>query len=615
MKSRHRSEFGAELLAGGGVRFRLWAPAAERVEVCLDAATYEECLVMERRDAGWYEIVAPHARAGTRYRFRINGAAMVPDPASRFNPDDVHAASEVIDPEAFAWHDDNWLGRPWAEAVIYELHIGTFTPAGTFLGVIERLDYLRELGITAIELMPIADFPGARNWGYDGVLPFAPDSRYGHPDDLKRLIAAAHDKGLMVFLDVVYNHFGPEGNYLHSYAPDFFTDRHSTPWGAAINFDGANSQIVRAFFIHNALYWLEEFHFDGLRFDAVHAIMDDSRPDLLEEIAAAVYAGPGQQRLIHLMLENDRNAAHYLQTGSGGRGGYIAQWNDDWHHAMHVVSTGETAGYYADYSDRALWHLGRCLSEGFAYQGEASAYRGNAARGEASGHLSPTAFICFQQNHDQVGNRALGERLAALVTPRVLFATTAVLLLAPSPPLLFMGEEFGARDPFLFFCDFGPELAAAVTAGRRREFAEFAAFRAPATRANIPDPNAEATFLRSRLDWRVLPEASAQACLSFYRELLALRAKEIVPRLRHRAAQRARFHLRGRSGLEVNWILGDGARLILLCNLGDEPLSGVDTPRGEPLYLPDPQLRATLARGVLPPWTTTWWLDRHAAPE
>lgn len=615
MKSMHLSAFGAEPLTTGGVRFRLWAPAAERVEVCLDTPAFEECLIMDARAAGWFEIVAAHAHAGSRYRFRINGTTLVPDPAARFNPDDVHGNSEVIDAAAFDWYDEQWCGRPWTEAVIYELHVGTFTPEGTFAALIERLDYLRELGVTAIELMPIADFPGARNWGYDGVLPFAPDSRYGRPEDLKQLVAAAHAQGLMIFLDVVYNHFGPEGNYLHGYAPDFFTDRYHTPWGAALNFDGPNSRVVREFFIHNALYWLEEFHFDGLRFDAVHAIRDASQPDLLEEIAAAVHAGPGQHRLIHLILENDRNEAHYLQSGTRGQDGFVAQWNDDWHHAMHVVSTGETNGYYADYTDRPLWYLGRCLTEGFAYQGEISAYRSRQARGEPSVHLSATAFVCFQQNHDQVGNRALGERLAALVSPRVLLATTAVLLLAPSPPLLFMGEEFGARSPFLFFCDFGPELAAAVTDGRRREFAEFAAFNDPEARNNIPDPNAEDTFLRSRLDWSSLSTTEAQTGLDFYRELLALRAREIVPRLPARGGQHARFHLRGRSGLEASWLLGDGSRLILLCNLGPEALAGVDAPRADPLYLPEPQFLVSLNRGIVPPWTTSWWLDRHAAPE
>ncbi len=319
---------------------------------------------------------------GSCYRFRIDGGLRVSDPASRYNPADVHGPSQVIDPCEFDWEDEGWRGRPWSEAVIYELHVGTFTLAGTFAGVKDRLDYLVDLGVTAIELMPVADFPGARNWGYDGVLPFAPESSYGHPEELKDLVQTAHQKGLMVFLDVVYNHFGPEGNYLHIYTPQFFSKRHSTPWGAAINFDGPGSRVVRDFFIHNALYWLTEYHFDGLRLDAVHAILDGSDPDILLELAEAVHRGPGKERHLHLVLENDQNAAHYFDRG------YRAQWNDDIHHALHVLLTGETDGYYQDYADRPVGYIGRCLTEGFAYQGEPSSYRGGVPRGELSRDLA-----------------------------------------------------------------------------------------------------------------------------------------------------------------------------------------------------------------------------------
>ena len=603
--------FGAELLDAGGVRFRLWAPDARRVDLCLEDRGAEHCLPMVE-DGGWFELIAPEANAQSRYRFRIDGELRVPDPAARRNPDDVHGPSEVTDPEAFDWRDGDWRGRPWEEAVIYELHVGSFTPSGDFAGVVERLDHLAAVGVTAVELMPLADFPGARNWGYDGVLPFAPDSRYGSPEDLKRLIQAAHLRGLMVFLDVVYNHFGPEGNYLHLYAQRFFTERHHTPWGAALNFDGPDSRPVRDFFIHNALYWLEEFHFDGLRFDAVHAIIDDSQPDILEELAAAVQAGPGRERAIHLVLENDDNRAHYLRTGPGGTGGFSAQWNDDIHHALHVLATGEADGYYGDYAERPLWHLGRCLSEGFAYQGEASPYRDGQPRGEPSAQLPPTAFVAFQQNHDQIGNRAFGERLTSLASPQVLRATTAVLLLAPAPPLLFMGEEFGAPQPFLFFCDFGPDLAAAVTAGRRREFARFARFAGAEAREAIPDPNAPETFARSRLDWQLLAQPQHQDWLAFYRDLLSLRQREIVPRL-PRGPAAAYFTSHGDGGLEVGWRLRDGARLLLLANLAAGPLTGLTHPAAQPLYVPDPQVAAALAHGELPPWTTTWWLDLRPA--
>ena len=337
--------FGAAVLDDGGVRFRLWAPAARGVELRLETADQAAVLPMQAQADGWYERLSARAAAGSRYRFCVEGDLLVPDPASRCNPDDVHGASEVIDPLAYEWHDGDWRGRSWDEAVVYELHVGGFSATGDFSGVMRRLDHLVELGITAIELMPLADFPGARNWGYDGVLPFAPDASYGRHEQLKALIDAAHGKRLMILLDVVYNHFGPEGNYLHRYAPQFFNTRHRTPWGPAINFDSGCSRVVHDFVIHNALYWLEEYHFDGLRLDAVHAIADDSSPDILIELAEAVRAGPGRSRAVHLVLENDRNSARYLQrTTSATPRWYTAQWNDDIHHALHVIATGERAG-------------------------------------------------------------------------------------------------------------------------------------------------------------------------------------------------------------------------------------------------------------------------------
>jgi malto-oligosyltrehalose trehalohydrolase len=453
-------------------------------------------------DGGWFRRVAQSARPGTRYRYRIDGDLRVPDPASRWNPEDVHGPSEVVDPAGFDWHDDDWTGRPWQEAVIYELHVGTFSPEGTFAGVERRLDYLVDLGVTAIELMPVADFPGTRGWGYDGALLFAPEASYGRPEDLKRLVQAAHARGLMVFLDVVYNHFGPEGNFLHVYAREaFFTERHHTPWGAGINFDGPESRTVREFFVHNALFWLEEYRLDGLRLDAVHAIADDSPVHILRELAEAVRSGPGRGRRVHLVLENDANQARFLaRLPSGEARWYDAQWNDDVHHALHVALAGERDGYYRDYAQDLLRQLGRCLAEGFAFQGEPSDYRDGEPRGEPSAHLPPAAFVNFLQTHDQVGNRAFGERLAALAEPDALAAAATVILLAPSPPLLFMGEEHAAPVPFLYFCDFGPDLARAVTAGRRQEFARFDRFADPAARSAIPDPNDPRTFQRSKLD-------------------------------------------------------------------------------------------------------------------
>ena len=362
MKNRkHRMPFGAECGPDGGVTFRLWAPAASSVDLLVNNKT----LAMPKIDSEWFALTTDddEASAGSLYRFLIDSKTSVPDPASRFQPHDVHGPSEVIDPASFDWGDAEWRGRPWEEAVLYELHVGAFTPRGTYAGVEEKLDYLVDLGVTAIELMPLSDFPGTRNWGYDGVLPFAPDSSYGHPDELKRLIKAAHARGLMVFLDVVYNHFGPEGNYLRAYAPQFFTARHHTPWGDGINFDGEHSKMVREFFIQNALYWLEEFYFDGLRLDAVNAVRDDSNPDIITELAARVRETFGAEREIHLILENEDNTVRYLK----GPGSYDAQWNDDIHHVCHVLASGETDGYFQDYADQPVRALGTCLTEGFFF--------------------------------------------------------------------------------------------------------------------------------------------------------------------------------------------------------------------------------------------------------
>lgn len=611
MKRAHRMPFGAEVDSDGRTRFRLWAPSAR--EVTLELESTGECLAMAPVGEGWFERVAA-APAGTRYRLRIDGGLAVPDPASRFNPGDVHGSSEVVDPRAFDWPDTPWHGRPWEEAVIYELHVGTFSPEGTFAGVEARLDYLAELGVTAVELMPVADFPGRRNWGYDGVLPFAPDATYGRPEDLKRLIAAAHARNLMVFLDVVYNHFGPEGNYLHLYAKPFFTERHQTPWGAAIHFDGEGCQVVRDFFIHNALYWLEEFHLDGLRLDAVHAIVDDSRPHILQALAEAVRRGPGQERHVHLILENDRNQARYLARDSAGRSRwYDAQWNDDVHHAFHVLLTGEKDGYYADYADQPAWYLGRSLTEGFAYQGQASPYRHHAPRGEPSAHLPPSAFVSFLQTHDQVGNRAYGERLVSLAPEQALRAATVAWLLAPSPPLLFMGEEFGAATPFLFFCDFGPELAAAVTRGRRREFARFARFADPEAQAKIPDPNAEETFARSRLDWACLEQPRHARWLALYRRVLALRHSHVIPRLAATGGHAGTFEVLGASALKGCWTLGDGSRLLLYLNLGPDAVAIDGPPSGRLLIAAPEEAAAILSAGQLPAASAAWFLDEVPA--
>ncbi len=574
--------FGATLLAGGGTRFALWAPGLPELTLELLTGAAWRRLPMAALDHGWHRLDVADAGAGARYRYVLPDGLQVPDPASRANPDDVHGASVVVDPRAYTWGDADWRGRPWHEAVIYELHVGTFTPEGSYAAAEARLRELSELGITAVELMPVAEFPGRRNWGYDGVLPFAPESSYGTPDELKSLVDTAHRLEMMVLLDVVYNHFGPEGNYLHAYAAAFFNPAHQTPWGAAINFDGHDNRAVRDFFVHNALYWAEEFHVDGLRLDAVHAIRDDSRPDILTEIAHALRAGPGRDRPIHLILENDANEAHRLERDAAGVPQEArAQWNDDLHHAAHVLVSGETDGYYADYADQPLRDFGRALAEGFVYQGEASAFRRLGARGEASGHLPPSAFVSFLQTHDQVGNRAFGERLHTLADPDLLRAAWACLLLSPHIPMFFMGDEFAASTPFLYFCDFGPELAAAVSAGRRAEFGAFAAFNTEAARAAIPDPNARATFTASTLRWGERTESPHREVLADIRALLALRHRHLVPRMA--ALQRGGTHAAADGVLRVRWPV-DGGQWHLLANFGSDTADGLVAPAGEVIH-------------------------------
>ena len=583
--------FGATL-ADGGAMFRLWAPAVHSVELVFQegAGRPEHQRPLGRGAGGWHQVSVPEARPGWRYRYRLDGKLLVPDPASRFNPEDVHGPSELVDPEAFEWDDAEWKGRPWNEAVIYELHVGTFSPEGTFGGVESRLEHLAALGVTAIEMMPLADFPGRWGWGYDGVLQYAPDASYGRPEDLKRLVQAAHRRGLMVFIDVVYNHFGPEGNYLHACAPEFFTDRHHTPWGQAINFDGPGSPEVRSFFIHNALYWIEEFHCDGLRLDAVHALRDDSKPEFLCDLAQAIHERPGRERHIHLVLENDLNDALRLERdASGAPRQYTAQWNDDFHHAAHALVTSERDGYYADYPRDGGASLARCLAQGFAYQGEKSAFRGRS-RGAPSAHLPPLAFVNFLQNHDQVGNRAFGERLGRLADPPAVAAITALLLLAPSPPLIFMGQEFDAPTPFLFFADFSSELAEATRQGRLREFSGFSYFRDPQAMQRIPDPLSSDTFQRSKIPWNALTEPRHAAALAQCQLLLELRRREIVPLVPRIVPGSARYSRRGVHAWVINWRLKPGIHedvddvLHLLANLGDAPQRVDPIPPGRVLY-------------------------------
>jgi maltooligosyltrehalose trehalohydrolase len=543
----------------GRWRFRLWAPGVESLTLRLG----DRELPMQAGADGWFSIVT-EAEAGDRYAFVLPDGLVVADPASRQQAEDVHGPSVLTPPAAPAF----WPGRPWEEAVIYELHLGTFTDEGTCRAAIAELPALAELGFTAIEIMPLAQFGGDRGWGYDGVLPYAPHPAYGTPDDLRALVAAAHDAGLMVLLDVVYNHFGPDGNYLHAYAPDFFdADRH-TPWGAGIDYTKAP---VRRFFIDNALYWLREFGFDGLRLDAIDHIRDASSPELLEELAREVRAAlPDRQ--VHLTTEDNRNITRLHERADDGSVPlYSGEWNDDFHNAAHVAATGETEGYYEAYAADPWHHFGTALADGYSIRGE-------NGRGEPSGHLPPAAFVDFLQNHDQVGNRALGERLTELADPAMLEALTAILLLSPHIPLMFMGDEYAETRPFLFFAGFEGDLARAVTEGRRKEFVGFTAFGGE----TVPDPIARSTFEASRLDRSRKETPEGRAALDRTRRLLALRAQHIVPRLAG-ATHGGELLMAEDGALAVDWVL-DGAVLSLRANLkgGDAtlpPAEGIEIHR------------------------------------
>ena len=568
LRHRQRLPFGAELVTPSRTRFRLWAPSCTSVAVVIDDGPD---IAMHPDGGGWFEIEVD-AGAGTLYRYRVTPTAgepmLVPDPASRAQRGDVHDHSVVVDPESFLWTHDDWNGRPWCETVIYELHVGL---AGGYAGVMRLLPRLADLGVTAIELMPVADFVGPRNWGYDGVLPFAPEACYGTPDELKALIDAAHGHGLMVFLDVVYNHFGPEGNYLGLYADPFFRDDIKTPWGRAIDF---RKKEVRDFFGANAVYWLREYRFDGLRLDATHSIVPQ---DWLEELSQYVKHSIDVTRHVHMVVEHEGNAAHLLGPDRGALGGYDAQWNDDAHHVLHVLLTGETDGYYVDFADAPAEKLARCLSEGFVYQGQPSIFRKGIKRGEPSKDLPPTAFVMFLQNHDQIGNRAFGERLVELARPAALEAAYALLLLSPQIPLLFMGEEGGSTQPFLFFTSYPDEkLAEAIREGRRGEFKNTVGFADPAKRHMIPDPNHPDTFERSRPEL-LLPVTDGPGntidgpAIARIRKLIALRNAFIVPRLE--GARSLGAEAVGPAAVVARWHMGDGAVLTIAVNFGESDVS------------------------------------------
>ncbi|WJR65360.1 malto-oligosyltrehalose trehalohydrolase [Neorhizobium sp. CSC1952] len=563
--------WGAEYLSDGEALFRLWAPDIERLRLQVDGRNRE----MLPAGAGWFTLVVEDVEPGTPYRFVMPDGQAFADPASRAQEGGVDGPSIVLDPSSYRWSAPGWRGHAWEEAILYEIHIGTFTPEGTFRAAAERLNQLASLGVTMLQVMPVNQFPGERGWGYDGVLPYAPHHAYGTPDDMKAFVDAAHRHGLSVMLDVVYNHFGPRGSLLQPYVPSFFDPERKTPWGPAIDFSRPQ---VRRFFIDNALYWLEEYDLDGLRLDAVDQIVDDSsEKHFLVELAERVH-GEVTGRRRHLVMEDHRNITRYLERNRAGEALlYEAVWNHDVHHAAHVAATGETAGYVGIFADDPVRKFARGLAEGFIHQGEPSP--DGEAHGEPSGHLPPTAFINFLQNHDQVGNRAFGERLISLTDPRMLRVMTAILLLSPQVPLLFMGEDYGETQGFRFFSDYQGVLARETWDNRINEAANFGGIPEGVSRPeDIADPNLVDTFERSKLRWEHVRRPEGRAFRGRFRELIAKRREHVVPGLRS-APPRSGEMLDAEPGvIAVDWRLADRI-LQLRANLSEQeksipPVSG-----------------------------------------
>lgn len=598
----HTMPFGAEL-SDCGTRFQLWAPKCDTVFLALRGEPPQR---MERDAAGWHRLLRQDVGAGALYQFRLPDGAMIADPASRFQPLGIEDYSEVIDPTNWTWRCNDWQGRPWEETVLYELHPGSFTPEGTWIAAIRRLERLAALGVTAVQIMPVAQCYGDFNWGYDGALWFAPSRAYGRPEDMKAFIDAAHGLGLMVFLDVVYNHFGAVGNPLPCLAP-IFTDRHESPWGEAINLDAPGSDVVRSFIIENALYWLTEFRLDGLRLDAVHTMNDDSNTHLLEVLAARARAAH-PFRHIHLTIENSDNQERWLRRDARQSPvHYTAQWNDDLHHVLHAATTGEVTGYYADFHNDTpdFEKLGRALAEGFAFQGELKPHEGQR-RGQASAGLPPTAFVSYMQNHDQVGNRVHGDRIHGLAPPQAVAAFASVYLLAPQIPMIFMGEEFCAMTPFPFFSDMPASLRLDTFEGRKEELKKTPEHDDPDKPdvEDTPDPCDPKTFHAAHLNWTDAETPEGLQRQDFYRDLLATRRREIVPRLFGIGGFGTEYERLGKNAVLVCWRMGDGSRLRLYLNLSDKMQLGLPPVRGRKIWLTGQCDEDTLA-----PWSVLWTLS------
>ena len=595
--------FGAEA-RDGGTRFKIWAPKCKSLKLRIKGR--RSLIELEAAGEGWHRIEVDGVKAGALYKYVLPDGSEIPDPASRYQPDDVHGFSEVVDSRAYQWTDVAWRGRPWEEAIIYELHIGTFTQQGTFTAAVAKLDHLVTLGITAIQIMPVADFYGKFNWGYDGAMWFAPDASYGRPDDLKAFIDAAHRRSLMVFLDVVYNHFGPQGNYWPAIAP-IFTKKHVSPWGEAINYDGPGAAGVRELVVENAVYWVTEFNLDGLRFDAVHAIEDDSPSHILELLAARIRAAR-PHRYTHLIVENSENQERWLRRDSGMTPvHYTAQWNDDVHHLLHAAATGENTGYYADFEilEARCDKLARALAEGFAYQGEYKPDEG-MKRGEPSVGLPATAFVVYMQDHDQIGNRVKGDRITRLANEDAVKALTTVYLLSPQIPMLFMGEEWASESPFPFFSDVPAELRDTVRKGRQEELKHTPEHDDPSKPKveDAADPTANPTFEGAKLDWPNLRKSKHAKWFAHYRALIDIRKMEIVPRLAGIEGFASSYEVIGPKAVLINWRLGDGAILRLYANLDNDAQSGVPPVLGRRVHL-----QGFAEEGRLGPWTVLWTVE------
>jgi malto-oligosyltrehalose trehalohydrolase len=595
MIREHRMPFGPELQAQSGVSFRIFAPGVDKMRLKLDDSSAS--LLMNSTTEGWHTLIVPDAGAGTRYRFVLPDGMQVPDPASRYQPEDVYGPSEVIDPGAYFWSDGEWLGRNWAEVVLYEMHVGTFTPNGKYRSAIERLEHLQELGITAIELMAIGDFPGSRNWGYDGVLWCAPDSSYGRPEDLKLLVDAAHARGIMVIFDVVYNHLGYVANFIPKYWPQFNSPLHDTPWGKPPNFDAQGSEQVREFIIHNALYWIEEFHADGLRLDASHDVKDLSPRHILDELAERVHTLAGERK-VHLILEDEHNASSRMMRGSNGRPTlYSAQWNHQMAH-LRELPADEPCSLRAT-PDRNTEIVSRMLAVGFGGTTEAA----NEVD-EIDCHAPPTAYISFLQTHDLVGNDLLGQRIYAKAPVHAIRALSAIYLLVPQVPMLFMGDEWAASTPFPFFCDYQGETGR-KTREERLKFLQKNLQLDESELRRVPDPLAEQTFRDAHLNWSELSQTEHAEWLNWYREILKVRREQIVPMLKNVNERCGTYEVRNRRVLVAKWNLDNDNRLMLHANLCESSTELFDTHPGRILWLEGTEK----VQGQFGPWTVRWSVE------